>query len=124
MDALRMGDTAAALSLTLAIGASAALALLPTGSKTVAVRADEPVSEVTHESLLEHEGGSVLVVLAVPVLAAALGAVTAPGHRRARIVSAVLVWAFSILGAASIGLFYVPAALAMTVAARRSRLLG
>jgi hypothetical protein len=126
VDAPFRGYGAAAVSLTLAVGVSAALALLPMASKTVAVRPGEPMGEVTHESLLEHEGATVLVVLAVPVLAAALGAVGGAGPRRrlARSVSAGLLWAFCLLGAMSIGSFYVPAALAMTVAARASRFSG
>jgi hypothetical protein len=111
---------AGAVSLGLAVAASAALAVLPTGSKVAAVRPGEPMGEVvTRESLLEHEGPSVLGVLAVPVLAAAVGVAAGrgPDQRRARTLSAVLLWVFSVLGAMSIGIFYVPAAAAMTVAA-------
>ena len=127
MTGARTDRIAAAVSLGLAVVASAALAVLPTGSKTVAVQAGEPTAPaVTRESLLEHEGASVLVVLALPVLAAAPGAVVgaAPRRRRVRAVSAGLLWAFTVLGAASVGLFYVPAALAMTVAACAPRFAG
>ena len=117
----------AALALGLAVAASAALAVLPTRSKVAAVRPGEPMGEVVaRESLLEHEGPSVLGVLAVPVLAAAVGmaAGRGPDRRRARTVSAVLLWVFSVLGAMSIGVFYAPAAVAMTVAACAPRFSG
>lgn len=127
MAARGKGGVAAAVSLGVAVAASTALAVLPTGSKVVAVRPGETrTGAVTRESLLEHEGPSVLIVLAVPVLAAALGVVAGagPGRRWARAVSAVVLWVFSVLGAMSIGIFYAPAAVAMTVAACAPRFSG
>jgi hypothetical protein len=110
------GRRAAWASLLLALVASSALLLVPFGTRVTATTAGSPSPPVvTHHSLLEHEGASVLPVLAVPALAAALG--VAGSRRPVRALSAGLLWAFSVLGAMSIGLYYVPAAVVMTVAA-------
>lgn len=124
-----MGMAAAWASLLLAFAASAAFVFLPTTTRvteTAPGPASPPVTTTTHQTLLEHEGTSVLVVLAVPVAVAALGAVAGAAHGGglARVFSAFLLWAFTALGAASVGLFYAPAALAMTVAACASRFSG
>jgi hypothetical protein len=57
----------------------------------------------------------VLVVVSVPVLVALFAVVV--HHRPARVVSAVLLWIGCIVGLASVGIFFVPAAILMTVAA-------
>ena len=115
-----MGTVAARASLLLAFAASTAFVFLPTTTRVTATgpgSASPPVT--THRTLLEHEGSGVFVVLAVPVAVAALGAVAGAAHgtRLARGLSASLLWVFTALGAASVGLFYAPAALVMTVAA-------
>jgi hypothetical protein len=65
-------------------------------------------------------GSWILVVVSVPVLVSLLPIVV---HLRGtRIVSAVLLWVCCVIGAASVGMFFVPAAILMTIgAARRDR---
>jgi hypothetical protein len=72
---------------------------------------------VRHISLVDDQGISMLVPLAIPVVVALAG--TLGRSRTARVISAVLLWAFCVLGLASIGMFFIPAALLMTVAAAR-----
>ncbi|HET7487782.1 MAG TPA: hypothetical protein VFJ85_07630 [Acidimicrobiales bacterium] len=67
-------------------------------------------------SLLDAEGGGVLVVLAVPVLLAAVP--VAMRTRRASAAAAAGLTVAALLGAASIGLAYVPTAVLAWVAAR------
>ncbi len=123
MDGLRRrGAIAAVLSLAFSLVAAVALAVAPLGSQQEAV-VSSPGSTATagrveHVSLLQHEGASVLVPLAVPIAIAALG-VVAGLFRRPRPVRAVaagLLVVFVMLGAMSIGLFYLPSAVAMVVA--------
>lgn len=71
----------------------------------------------SHETLLAHEGASLLVVLAVPLGVAVLGAAFA----RSRLAAAWALTLFVVLGLASVGLGYVPAAAAMWVARRLGR---
>ena len=66
-------------------------------------------------STFQTDGAWVLVVVSVPVLLTILPNVVP--RRGARIVSAVLLWICCVIGAASIGLFFVPAAILMTIAA-------
>ena len=114
------GTFAAWASLGLAVAASAVLLFLPTTSRVTTRSSGSPSPPVvTHQTLLEHEGSSVLVVLAVPVLVAALGVLVGagPGRLLLRVLAAFLLGVFSVLAAASIGLLYAPAALAMALAA-------
>ena len=69
------------------------------------------------ESLVEANGVSVLGLLALPVLLAGVG-LAAVGRRRRSILVAVMVAmvAFCVLAAASVGLFYLPAAVALVIA--------
>jgi hypothetical protein len=112
----------------LAALAAAVLLVAPLGTQVEAVELspDGPTGaqleqgrEVERVSLLEHEGASVLVPLLIPVAIAALGVVagwlTRP--RPFRIASAGLLLAFVIVGLLSIGIFYLPSAIAMVVAA-------
>ncbi len=76
----------------------------------------------THESLVDSEGSSVVIVLAVPVVLVAL-AVAAQGtrwRRAARIASGSLLLLGCLLGAMSIGLPYLPAAIALLLAGLRT----
>lgn len=68
-------------------------------------------------STFSQDGAWVLVVVAVPILIALAGALISA--RTARIVSTVFLWAFCLLGLLSIGVFFVPSAVLMTVAAIR-----
>jgi hypothetical protein len=67
------------------------------------------------QSIFEVDGAWVLVVVSVPVLVS-LVPVVVP-RRAARIVAAVLLWAGCVVGIFSVGLFFVPSAVVMTVAA-------
>jgi MFS family permease len=74
-------------------------------------------SKVTHPSLLETEGWSVALPLSVPVLLTVGGLMAARfGVRSVLVVAAVLLAAFVVLGALSVGIYYLPAEVAMIVA--------
>ena len=74
-------------------------------------------TRTTHESLVEQEGGAVGAVLAVPALVALGGWFAARRAWRAGVVVAAAVLAAAVFaGLLSIGLFFVPAAVAMYVA--------
>lgn len=66
-------------------------------------------------SLFQTEGAWILVVVSVPVIVALLPVLVR--HRAARIVSTVLLWACVVVGMLSVGLFFLPAAVLMTIAA-------
>ena len=68
-----------------------------------------------HETSFAVNGAWVLVVVSVPVLVAFVPVLMR--RRPARVVSAVLLWIGCVLGAWSVGVFFVPAAILMTVAA-------
>lgn len=67
------------------------------------------------KSSFEVDGAWVLVVVAVPVLLTLLPLLL--WHRVTVVVSALLLWTLCVLGLASIGLFFVPAAVLLTVTA-------
>jgi hypothetical protein len=77
------------------------------------------VTEVrsSHVSLFQTDGAWVLMVVSVPVLVALIPVIVR--RRTSRIVAAVLLWIGCVVGMWSVGLFFVPAAIAMTVAATR-----
>lgn len=128
----RRGRIAAYVSLGCTLVAAAVLMLAPLGSSQTAVATSTSMSpspspelsvaRVEHESLLQHEGGSVLVPLAVPVVIALLGTVASLFRRPKilRMVSAGLLATFVLLGALSIGIFFLPSAIAMGIAAART----
>jgi hypothetical protein len=68
-------------------------------------------------SIFETDGSWVLVVVTVPIVIALIPVLVR--HRAAAIVSAVLLWACCVVGLFSVGMFFVPAAVLMTVAAAR-----
>ena len=115
---------ALALAVAIALALSLALLLLPSGgSETVSGGASSGAdgevtewSETSSESLLEAEGPSVLVVLAIPVIppAVALGA----RRRRVSLGAGWLCLAFCLLAILSLGIFYLPVAILLLVAAR------
>ena len=93
-----------------ALAASGTLVFLPTttsasASASTGGGAPPRPPVVTHGTLFEHEGSSAPVVLAIPVLVAALGLVVGagPGPLLGRTLAAFLLGAFSFLGAASAG---------------------
>jgi hypothetical protein len=86
-------------------------------SPTAADPSPEVVTTRSTETLLEHEGPSVLVVLAVPIVLALVGA-GGPGlaARQRRIGAGSLLLVGCLLGAMSVGLFYLPAAVLLLAA--------
>ena len=77
----------------------------------------EIVTRSYRVSMFQTNGAWVLVVVSVPVLVALIPILVR--HRAARIVSAVLLWMGCVVGMWSVGMFFVPAAIVMTVAAAR-----
>jgi len=69
----------------------------------------------SHESIFANEGTWVLVVVAVPVVIALVPFLWR--WRPARIGSAVLLWACCVVGLFSVGIFFVPSAVLITIAA-------
>jgi len=110
----------------LALLAAAAAVFLPVQHSVASVSGPDPLQTVQVESfsrsLLQTEGASVLLAAGLPVLIALLPPVFAAGRhaRRVEILSIILLSAFVILGGFSIGLLYLPAALAAIVVSRRS----
>ncbi len=105
--------TAAAVSL--------AWALLPSVAwETGSASSDGTVMvESGTSTLVESEGPSVLFVLALPVVPAAVA--LAVRRRRLTLVAAWLTAAFCFLGMLSVGLFYVPTAALLFLASRQNR---
>lgn len=109
-------------SLLFAATASAVLAFAPINTSVEAVtvqsagegQPEATHGRVSHPSLLATQGRGVLIPLAIPVAIAGLGWAV---RRQALGIAAVALLLSSIVGAASIGLFYVPAAALMAFAA-------
>jgi len=78
--------------------------------------------EMAYRSLLQTEGSSILLAAGIPVLMALVPvSFAASRHARpAEIISAVLLAAFVVVAGFSIGLFYLPAAVAAILVSRRS----
>jgi hypothetical protein len=97
-----------------------AMAWLPLGSATSAD--SNGTVTASHPSLIETEGLSVLIVLLVPVVIAAVPLLFRyTSAQAARIVAAVLMAIGVVLAMMSIGIFYVPALIALIVAAASGR---
>ncbi|GIU99479.1 MAG: hypothetical protein KatS3mg014_1095 [Actinomycetota bacterium] len=109
---------AARLALAAAVAGALVAAFAPLGRTCGATL---PGGELTCSgtSIFSVDGWWVLAVTSVPV---ALSLVAALARSRAAWTAcAVLLWAFCVVGILSIGLFFVPAAILMTVAAVRGR---
>lgn len=113
----------ASVAVLLALIASVALALAPTTTTHAAFQVVGPEGvpptpaevRVTHRSLYDSQGSDVLIPLSIPVVLATIAFLV----RRwlgALVPVLALLWVFSMLGAFSIGLFYIPALVAMAVA--------
>jgi len=89
--------------------------LLPLGT-SLSVESNG-AERTTRVSLLSNEGASVVIVVAIPVLLVALPLMLrgATASYRARVVIVVLLGVLVMLGAMSIGLFFVPTLIAMVV---------
>ncbi len=68
-----------------------------------------------HRTLLQVNGPQVIVLLVLPVLVT-LAPLLFPS-RVTRVIATVLICGFTLVGSFTIGLFYLPAALAMLIAA-------
>ncbi len=99
------------------------LPLVSSMSSCESVTGGTAMCKTGSESLLQSEGLSVLAVLSVPVIIVAV-AVVFP-RRGATVTSAVLLTVLTLLGAVSLGLFYVPTTVlawfAVAANARRPR---
>ena len=89
---------------------SAVLTLAPiyATASCVSVDGGSDVCTTGRESLIEHEGIGAVAILAIPVALAAVPVVFP--RRGVAIAVAVILSAVTLLGAASIGLFFLPAA--------------
>ena len=75
-------------------------------------------------ALPDAQGWASVAVVAVPPLVASALPLLPRGRRRAfvlRTVAAVLLWAWGVLGALSVGIFYLPSAILMLIAAILAR---
>ena len=114
--------TIGAFIAALLLGAVAAFApLASTGSSSAVMDAGGKIvrttSGPTSVSLVSSQGLWVLVVVAVPI-AITLLPVLVP-RRGVRTAAAALLWTACLLGIFSVGLFFLPSAVLMTVAATR-----
>ena len=104
-------------SLVLAVAAGLGLALWPCAYRGVEAAGGGAPERQFCESLVEANGMSVLGVLALPVLLAGVGLVAVGRRRRSILVTVMAAMvAFCVLAAASVGLFYLPAAVALVIA--------
>lgn len=110
----------------LALLAAVAAAFLPLQHTVVSQSGPGPLQtlelEVAFRSLLQTEGISILLAAGIPVLIALVPVSFAASRhaRRAEVISAVLLGGFVVVAGFSIGLFYLPAALAAILVTRRS----
>lgn len=103
------------IAVLLAGVASLALAFLPL------VSTDSAPGGSGRQSLVAQEGWAVALALAVPVLVAAAPLLAPARYRRwVTIGSAVLLTAGALISAASVGLFYLPSAALLVMAAIRA----
>jgi hypothetical protein len=105
----------AAVAWTVAV--ALVLLVAPMGTRVSASsNGSETVTTTSHTSLLETEGAGVIVILLVPVAVALAGALGRGAARQRRIVAGSVLLVFCLLGAMSVGLFFVPAAAALLTA--------
>ena len=114
---MRVTRTGAICSLLLASAAGLGLALWPCAYQGVEAAGGGAPERQFCESLVEANGMSVLGVLALPVLLAGVGLVAVRSrHRGVLVVVMMAMVAFCVLAIASVGLFYLPAAVALIIA--------
>ena len=106
---MRLSRVAAFGGLLLALAAGLGLALWPCAYQGIEATGGAPEQQVC-ASVVQANGVGVLGVLALPVLLSVVGLVAARGRHRWLLV------AFCVLALASIGLFYLPAAIALIIA--------
>ena len=104
-------------SLLLASAAGLGFALWPCAYRGVDAAGGGVPERQFCASLVEANGMSVLGVLVLPVLLAGVGLVAVGSrHRGVLVVVMVALVAFCVLALASVGLFYLPAAVALVIA--------
>jgi hypothetical protein len=114
---MRVTRIGAICSLLLASAAGLGLAVWPCAYRGVEAAGGGGPERQFCESLVEANGMSVLGVLLLPVLLAGVGLVAVRSRHRGVLVAVmVALVAFCVLGAASVGLFYLPAAVALVIA--------
>jgi hypothetical protein len=114
---MRVTRVGAICSLLLTVAAGLGLALWPCAYRGVESVGGGGLERQFCESLVEANGMSVLGVLALPVLLAGIGLVAVRRRRRPILVAVmVALAAFCVLALASVGLFYLPAAVALIIA--------
>jgi hypothetical protein len=114
---MRVTRIGAICSLLLASAAGLGLALWPCAYEGVEAAGGGAPERQFCESLVEANGISVLSVLVLPVLLAGVGLVAVRRrHRGVLVVTVVALVAFCVLALASVGLFYLPAAVALVIA--------
>jgi hypothetical protein len=92
------------------------------GSTTSGGSSAEVVTTTTRETLAQREGPSVVAVLLVPVAVALVGGLgDGPAARRRRIAAGAVLAGACVFGAASLGIFFVPAAVALLAAGLKTR---
>jgi hypothetical protein len=113
----------------LALAASFVLLFAPWGTRVestaggggLSATSEQPPSSeptVSYVSLLEEQGWSVAIALSIPVVVAGVGLLASAWRGRSGLIAAaILLGAWVVLGAASVGLYYLPAEGAMIVAA-------
>lgn len=71
-----------------------------------------------HETLVQANGTRILIVLSIPLVIALVGLLGARGiiPRVGLVAAVVLIWLWTVITGFSVGLFYIPAAIALTVA--------
>jgi hypothetical protein len=108
-----------------AVAAAVGLVFLPTGSSQTSY-ADSAghvsTGAITHTTLLQVQGPSVLITLSIPVVLTLIGLLS-PARARlaASVVGTSLLGVGVFLGMLSIGLFFIPALVCSIVAIARSR---
>ena len=114
---MRVTRIGAICGLLLASAAGLGLALWPCAYQGVEAAGGGGPERQFCESLVEANGMSVLGVLAVPVGLAGVGLVAVSRRRRLiLVVVMVALVVFCVLALASVGLFYLPAAVALVIA--------
>ena len=109
--------TIALVSFVAALIAGFVVAFLPSGTScSVGVSVGGTAVETCRRTtLIADEGPRILLIVAIPI-AVALVAALVPA-RAVRVVAALLLWIGCALAILSIGIFFVPAAIVMTMAA-------
>jgi hypothetical protein len=86
------------------------------GESSSPPKTETPVHPVRHATLAEVNGPGTYFLLTIPVAVAGMPLLVR--SRAVRILSAVLITGWVVIGAASIGLFYIPSAIMMIWSAR------